>query len=79
MTEGDRIIIVGYHIKYDISSAQKQNSQSGSAIMVKGGNWRVPPNFSGTLEDNWITRTFDVEKIKGLLNNIVEKNLIRSF
>jgi hypothetical protein len=33
--------------------------------MEEGGAWRVPPEFSGTLEDNFITRAF-VNKEKDL-------------
>lgn len=26
--------------------------------MEKGGAWRVPPEFAGTIEDNFVTRAF---------------------
>lgn len=57
LQRGDAIIITGYDIAY----GRYVQSRSGMAIMKKNniGFWRVPANESGTITDNWITRTLD--------------------
>jgi hypothetical protein len=52
LLEGDRIIIVGY--KYQPS----EDGRAGGGTMLSGSGFRVPPNYSGTREDNFITRAF---------------------
>jgi len=49
---GDTTIVVGF--EYTPSSM----GRSGGGTMTGGGLWRVPPNFSGTQDDNFITRSF---------------------
>lgn len=52
LQEGDKIIIYGYHYRTG------NKGRSGGGTMVKRGVFRVPPEFSGTINDNFITRTF---------------------
>lgn len=52
LTRGSQMIVLGY--KYVPSS----DGRSGGGTMQGGGNWRVPPQFSGTVNDNFITRAF---------------------
>jgi hypothetical protein len=33
--------------------------RSRGGVMDKGGSWRVPPAYSGTADDNFITRAFE--------------------
>lgn len=64
LVEGDRIIVHNYVIRF----GGYVSSRSGKALMFesKGGVWRVPPKYSGTLSDNWITRTIsDYETLIG--------------
>lgn len=77
LTQGDRIIVAGYNINYNVSPADRAASRSGVAIMEKGGGWRVPPEFAGTLESNWITKAFDGPKVETLISLVVEKHLKR--
>ena len=60
LESGSKILVVNYH--YTPSSGF---GRSKIGVMEKGGAWRVPPEFSGTLEDNFITRAF-VNKEKDL-------------
>lgn len=63
LLEGDRIIIADYNIRFGNYSSNKFNSRSEQAIMYKSGTgmWRVPPQYSGTANNNWLTRAiFDV-------------------
>jgi len=50
---GSSPIITGYEF---ISDPGK--GRSGLGTMGKGGMWRVPPQFSGTAANNFITRSF---------------------
>lgn len=55
LVEGNKIIVHGS----EIALGSFRGSRSGKAIMIKkrGGTWRVPPEYSGTLKNNWLTRT----------------------
>jgi len=52
LQEGDKIIIYGYHYRTG------NEGRSGGGTMVKRGVFRVPPEFSGTIDNNFITRAF---------------------
>lgn len=52
LTQGNSIIVAGYEYEPDISG------RSGGGIMRLGKAWRIPSQFSGTVEDNFITRAF---------------------
>lgn len=54
LTSGDSIVLADYAFlgkPRDIS-----RSRTGAGIMRHKGGWRVPPEFSGTLDDNFIIR-----------------------
>tara|TARA_R100000008_G_scaffold41113_2_gene23673 strand:- start:8305 stop:8946 length:642 start_codon:yes stop_codon:yes gene_type:complete len=53
ITRGDTIIITGY------SYIGGPTGRSGGGEMNIGGAWRVPPEFSGTPTNNFITRAFE--------------------
>ena len=50
LTAGDTAVVVGY--RYE----PKSGGRSGGGIMIKGSFFRIPPQFSGTLENNFVTR-----------------------
>ena len=52
LTQGDSVVIAGYSYLPD------RDGRSGVGEMVAGGSFRVPPEFSGTISDNFITRAF---------------------
>jgi len=53
LLKGNSIIIRNYEVKYGSNS----RSRSGDAIMINSSsNWRVPPEYAGTITDNWTTR-----------------------
>jgi len=54
LTEGNNTIIQDY----DVSFRQGQG-RTGGAIMVSGTRWGVPPEFSGTKDNNFVTRAID--------------------
>ncbi len=51
LERGDSMIVVNYH--YYPSSGR---GRSGKGYMKKTGMFRVPPQFSGTVNDNFVTR-----------------------
>ena len=54
---GDRIIVRNY----DIEGGYSKFSRTGDKIMVKSGRkgWRVPPEYSGSPNNNFVTRAAD--------------------
>lgn len=69
LLEGDAIIINQYHV----SSGSYPTSRTGEAIMVPKGVFKVDSNFSGTAEDNFITRALD--RYEERISEIVRNNL----
>jgi hypothetical protein len=75
LLEGDRIIIADYEIFRDLNAAQKARSRTGQALMRPGRGWRVPPDYSGVADDNFLTRAFDedVTLVRAQVANIVSQ------
>jgi hypothetical protein len=69
LTKGDAIIISGYYYKPLFNKGR-----SGGGLMIPGGVFRVPPEFSGTVENNFITRTFEgkQEEIGVILRGLLD-------
>ena len=53
LESGSKILVVNYHY-----TPATGFGRSRIGVMDKGGAWRVPPEFAGTLEDNFVTRAF---------------------
>lgn len=51
LEEGNRVIITGYHYEPKSGSGR---SKGGS--MGEGSMWRIPPQYTGTVDDNFVTR-----------------------
>ena len=51
LMRGDDIIVTAFEFE------PKSAGRSGMGVMKIGGSWRVPPEFSGTKDDNFITRS----------------------
>lgn len=67
LLDGNVVIIP----QYSVMLGSNSRSRTGFAVMVDSKtNWRVPSEFSGTQNDNWITRAIDSAKndIQNLLN-----------
>ena len=54
LTQGDRTIVANY--LYQPASGK---GRSGGGTMALGGSWRVPPQYSGRVDDNFITRALN--------------------
>lgn len=57
LIKGDKTIIR----EYEIEPAQGRRSRTGLAVMVKAkkGRWKVPAQYAGTVNKNWVTRAID--------------------
>ena len=71
ITEGDKPIVKGYKYVNDTIG------RSGQGIMKQesGESWRVPPEFAGDVNDNYITRALDEPFFIKQLSDILRKNL----
>jgi hypothetical protein len=69
--QGDRIIVLGYDVDFDLTPAERARSRTGMALMERGSGWRVPPEFSGTAESNFLTRAFDGPAVEEMVAEIV--------
>lgn len=58
LTEGNTIVIYDYRVK------AMSSGRSGKAIMVEKGNFRVSPLYSGTEQNNWVTRVVNKANIR---------------
>lgn len=58
LTKGNTIVIIGYYYK------PSNTGRSGGGTMIKNGSFRIPPEFSGNLENNFITRAFQGREVE---------------
>lgn len=74
LLEGNRGIVQGYTI-----GIAPRRSRTGNFVMsqVEGDAWHVPPEFSGTLNNNFVTRALDGvnEQIEKILAEEINKRL----
>lgn len=68
LQRGDSIIVVNYQY-----NPQTGLGRSGLGNMIGGGAFRVPPQFSGTSDNNFITRAFIGSTQEKQLAQILEK------
>lgn len=73
LTQGDQILVFSHRITYDLTASQKARSRSGQALMIvtAGQGWRVPPEASGTEDDNFLTRAFNGSEVERILVEII--------
>lgn len=56
LLEGGKILVRNYEVKM----GPNPRSRTGMAVMTESNkNWRVPPEFSGTIQNNWPVRAVD--------------------
>lgn len=73
LTAGDSIVIGDHDFSANIGNAE---SRTGAGIMVRSNSgFRVPPEFSGTLTDNWLTRS--IQDLDEQIGNIIYVELVR--
>lgn len=70
---GGQIIVRNYKVKM----GPNNRSRTGMAIMIEspGDNWRVPPEFAGTSNNNWVTRA--LSKIDDQILDVIQSEIER--
>ena len=71
LLDGSKTIISDYEVLF----GQNKASRTGLAIMTPSNNsWKVPSSYSGTIDNNWITRAIDSvsPQIEELLNKALQ-------
>lgn len=71
ITGGDQILVFDHRITYDLTANQALRSRSGAALMIPGSGWRVPPEYAGTIDSNFLTKAFDLPGVEKLIVDIV--------
>lgn len=67
LTAGDSIIIDNYSVKRNVFTSA---SRTGDTIMIHSNKgFRIPPEYSGTIDDNWITR--GLSGLEDIIGNII--------
>jgi hypothetical protein len=67
---GGQIIIKNYKVQMGPNA----NSRTGMAIMVSSKeNWRVPPEFAGTKNNNWISRA--LTRLDIIIPDLIQKEI----
>lgn len=70
LLEGNKIIIQNYSVDYNNSP----RSRSGMALMIQSDkNWRVPTNFAGSADNNWVTRA--ISKVEPQIINTIQNTI----
>ncbi len=69
LLEGTNVIIADYHFQ-----GLTNVGRTGGGIMLEGDDWGVPPEHSGTINDNFITRA--IEDIQKPLKKVIKKCLM---
>lgn len=65
LTAGDTIVVADYQVMKEKDTPLK-SSRSGYALMISpkmSKGFRVDPNHSGTIDDNWITRALAATEV----------------
>lgn len=69
LTAGNAIVVAGYSVEY----GNFKNSRTGGAVMEPVGFFKVDSRFSGTPEDNFITRA--IEPYGQQINDLIKNSL----
>ena len=74
LTAGSRIIVRDYDVVF---TSKVRTSRTGRGIMVKGRSrrWRVPPEFSGTSRNNFVTRA--LKEVEPKITSIMKQEILR--
>ncbi len=58
---GDRTIVRDFDVSFNAGRVNRSGSRSGLAVMVKreGTRWKVPAQYVGTANNNFVTRALD--------------------
>jgi len=72
LVDGDAIVVDEFHF----ARGAYRTSRTGLGLMFKGGNFKVPSAYSGTVNDNWLTRALDAAS--PLVRIAVQEEVLRA-
>lgn len=72
LTKGYSTVVTGYSFLLKLDAP---GSRSKGGLMIERGVWRVPPEFAGTIENNFITRAITSPGNEKELKRILEEYL----
>ena len=72
--KGDAIFIDSYEFKAKSGTGR---SRMGTMTEVSGGVWRVPPQYAGTPDSNFITKALQSDKTANNISKILLKNMVK--
>lgn len=56
LLQGDMIVVASHKAVYDADKAKFSRTGTDIMLPTDGEGWRVPPEFSGTVDNNFVTR-----------------------
>ena len=59
LESGNRIIIRDYDIAYGSYGRRSRSGQGSIMVKTGKGGWKMPSQYAGTIEDNFVTRAFE--------------------
>jgi|TARA_R110000744_G_scaffold79106_1_gene155534 hypothetical protein len=72
LTKGDTILISGFDFQPIFGEGR---SGAGSMIKDSIADWRIRPEYSGTKEDNFITRALSHKNTQSKISSMIEKSV----
>jgi hypothetical protein len=77
LVEGDRVVVTTHEVTYALTPTQRLRSRTRMALMRPGSGWRVPPEYSGTLSSNFISRAFDAPGVENSFAKVLREEIQR--
>lgn len=69
LMEGVGTIIVGYKFHF------ARGGRSKGGYMTEGGVWKIPPQYSGTKENNFVTRALTAKKNEKQISEVFKRHI----
>ena len=69
LLEGYSVIVVGY------SFVVAPQGRSLGGYMRKPGTWRVPPEYAGTVDDNFVTRALSTPRVEKDIELVMKRHI----
>ena len=78
LNKGDSIIVSGFHFA-PVIDRKADGGRTGLGTMKQGGNWRIDPVYSGTSDDNFITRALRKKENISLISTEIFKVIMSNW
>lgn len=66
LIKGNNLLVLNYRVITNLNVVSKRYSRTGKGLMIKSKtrNWRVPPQYQGTPDDNFLLRAFISDEVE---------------